>query len=114
MRYAVMRTVRLLSVLLAALTTAAPSAGGDRDRFGDPLLDGAVARLGTVRHRVHIPDLGGAGPVVSPDGSWIAVGEGKKLRLVDAATGRTVAEQTWGERVWRIAIAPNGRTLAVA
>src|SRR5438093_708730 len=54
------------------------------DLHGDPLPDGAVARLSTTRWRLHESPL-----TFSPDGRYALV-VGETTRLVDAATGNTV------------------------
>jgi WD40 repeat protein len=59
-----------------------------RDRFGDPLPRGAVARLGSVRLR-HLSVFGGV--AVSSDGSRI-VTLGQTARLWDRDSGRLLAE----------------------
>jgi WD40 repeat protein len=65
--------------------------GAAKDRFGDPLPVGAVARLGTVRLR-HGADV--LSVSFSPDGKllatagWPGQGDLNALRLWDAATGK--------------------------
>jgi WD40 repeat protein len=75
----------LLVLALAPARAAAPPAGGVRlDREGEPLPEGAFARLGTARFRV--------GPhaliELAPDGKTIAVVEVSALRFLDAHSGR--------------------------
>jgi WD40 repeat protein len=54
------------------------------DRYGDPLPDGAVARLGTCRFRTFSQHL-----ALSPDGQRLAIfGGGEGIAILDAATGR--------------------------
>ncbi len=72
----------------AAEPDTARAAPARTDRHGDPLPDGAVARLGTVRwrHGYHIGRL-----VYSPDGRMIAAtGFGQAVTLWDTASGRLV------------------------
>jgi WD40 repeat protein len=79
--------------LLAAVLLTATAAGraddppaGRVDRHGDPLPDGAVARLGTARFRA-----AGYGAALSPDGKTLAVfADRDAVSLVDAASGREV------------------------
>jgi RNA polymerase sigma factor (sigma-70 family) len=58
-----------------------------RDRYGDPLPPGAVARLGTLRFRAAswIEAL-----AFAPDGKKIAVSSRAGLILLDAATGKRI------------------------
>lgn len=88
------------------------------DFYGDPLPDGAVARLGTLRFK-HVPK---GDPTIdvamfSPDGKWIAslvYGHGS-VRLHDAATGMEHAGPwTTKARASAMAFSPDGSMLAVA
>jgi RNA polymerase sigma factor (sigma-70 family) len=58
-----------------------------RDRYGDPLPPGAIARLGTLRF--HAPDEAKA-LAFAPDGKTIAVSTHAGLFLFDAANGKRV------------------------
>src|SRR5688572_14417481 len=66
---------------------AAPPARPLRDAYGDPLPDGAAARLGTLRWRA---GMFIAGFAWSPDGKWIATADahGRTVRLWEASSGR--------------------------
>jgi RNA polymerase sigma factor (sigma-70 family) len=86
------------------------------DRWGDPLPDGALTRLGTLRWRA-------AGQIealaVSPDGKTIVTtsSEGAAFRrglcLIDAASGkRTKTINPAGTMFDRVAFSPDGRRLA--
>lgn len=84
-----MRTDVLLLVALVAshLSAEAPCL----DRWGDPLPEGAILRLGTTRFRseFYIEFL-----AVSPDGSRVAAGGSNDAACVwDAATGRILWSQ---------------------
>jgi RNA polymerase sigma factor (sigma-70 family) len=77
---------------------AGPAAGGKArtDRFGDPLPDGALARIGTVRFRQtanHIAFLADGKSFVAGDGS--PFGEttpGDSIRVWDLASGKEVRQ----------------------
>jgi RNA polymerase sigma factor (sigma-70 family) len=69
----------------------------DRDAFGDPLPEGAVARLGTVRfnHGSGLRNL-----LFTPDGKTVvSVGDGT-FRLWDAATGRELGHFSASDGSW--------------
>jgi WD40 repeat protein len=75
----------LCALALAPAHAAAPPAGGVRlDREGEPLPEGAFARLGTARFRASPK----SSVQLSPDGQTIAVIEPDGLRFLDARTGK--------------------------
>jgi WD40 repeat protein len=81
------------------------------DRYGDPLPEGAVVRLGTVRLR-H-----GRGSTLAfgEDGkSLITFAGDRTLRIWDAASGRLLREQTIpdGDQARNAVLSPDGRLLA--
>lgn len=82
------------------------------DRFGDPLPDGAVARLGTTRFRAYRPFC----VCFAPDGkALLSDGGDGTVRLWDPATGKELGRlQGPHESVSRIAVSADGRVLAMA
>ncbi len=103
----------VVSVALAAGAGPATPPGpvpAARDLHGDPLPPGALARLGTIRHRPASSEL-----AVTPDGKTVVTCSysGRVLRFYDAATGRLrrtrrLPVPAWGQSV----LSPDGRFVA--
>jgi WD40 repeat protein len=102
-------------VLLGAGLAVAEPPPGDRPRtdlYGDPLPDGAVARLGTAHWRY---SAAVRGLVFSPDGKTIAAVSGRIPRLCDAATGKELRRFVGHESTADcVLFFPDGKTLVTA
>ncbi len=103
--------------ILVPATRAQPPGQGAVDLLGDPLPDGAVARLGTLRlkHGAVVESM-----AFSPDGRILASKSGKRIgsiRLWDMATGKhklLMANVGKTSGVSMLMWSPDGRSLAVA
>ncbi len=106
-----------LSVLAAGAGLAAQAQPKDAkhartDRYGDPLPDGALTRLGTVRPQAKEEFFSVA---LSRDGRTVATGGVWKLRLWEAATGKMLREFTAHQAgVLSVDFSPDSKTLASA
>jgi WD40 repeat protein len=102
--------------LAVALAVTSAVRGGEpsrTDQYGDPLPDGAVARMGTARFRAG-PYLSGF--AFSPDGKTIVTASmGGTLTVWEAATGKPLRRiDTDLEGALAAALAPDGKTVAAA
>ena len=99
--------------LCAAIMLAAGQGtrGGERaDRYGDPLPEGAVARLGTLRMRYRIGDLH-----YLPGGTRALVSVGGELHVWDLTKGeRLGAWSVTGSSLRSLAVGRDGRKALVA
>jgi RNA polymerase sigma factor (sigma-70 family) len=81
------------------------------DRHGDPLPEGALARLGTMRwrHGIFVQTL-----AYSPDGKMIVSSGGRALIFWDAATGKESRQFpiSNGGQVRGVAFSPDGKLFA--
>src|SRR5262245_47803096 len=105
-----MPTLFLPILLLATTTLAAPQPAPRLDLYSDPLPEGALARLGSVRLRAGTVQ----GLSFSSDSKLLATGDFFGVpRLWDTATGRQIVH--FDDRVgkgWPVALSPDGRILA--
>jgi WD40 repeat protein len=88
---------------LAQGTVAAPPSGRT-DLYGDPLPDGALARMGTVRLRHH--SSSGLPAVISPDGTVIVTGNYDSLRFWEGSSGKLLREIKQIKQLGRFLFAP--------
>lgn len=78
------------------------------DRFGDPLPQGAVVRLGTVQFR----HSRCACVAFAPDGKMLASGGRGTVWFWDPATGKRIKQIPHGAEA--LAFSPNGKNVAIA
>jgi WD40 repeat protein len=98
-------------LLVPGLVGAGPPASARKDRLGDPLPPGAVARFGSARMRGCRTFVAVA---FSPDGARVATADGRRVVLWDAGTGRQLHRLTEADEpeVRCLAFSADSRTLA--
>ena len=91
-------TAPRLALLALALAAGASLSAQQKDNFGDPLPEGARARVGTTRMHRHGGGIEWQGAALTPDGKFLlAPVTGGAVEKIDVATGRTAG--TIGEKV---------------
>ena len=109
-----MKTLRLFFALILslALNTHCQGQSARLDAHGDPLPDGAIARLGSVRFRV--PE-GIRAFALSPCGKLLALTTDEGLRILDAQSGKDLRRmQNNVDNVYWVAFSADGKVLAGA
>jgi WD40 repeat protein len=101
----------LAVALVATAAIASESAQPRADRLGDPLPEGAIARLGTTRFRI-----GGHATSIQfgPDGKTLVTTGGNGLLVWDVATGKIVhrlANES-GRQLYHAVLAPDHKLAA--
>ncbi len=112
--------LRPLTILFALTALAGPAVAGDRrdgphmpavDLYGDPLPEGAIARMGSARFR----HSGLSSYLVLPDGNTVVTAGGDRLlRYWDLATGkprRDVLLQGRGGGGSHVTLTPDGKSV---
>jgi WD40 repeat protein len=105
------RYLPLALLCIAGLLGAEPK----RDRYGEPLPEGAIARLGSLRLRPKQPVFTGA---FSPDGKLLATGGGAVagrgvITFWDPTTGKETRRLTLPFRVHGMRFSSDGKSLIV-
>lgn len=75
--------MRTFALVFLALGSVAADPPAKLDRHGDPLPEGAVMRLGTVRNRAPISGFG-----IQKDGTVVTVGRDNAVRVWPADSDR--------------------------
>src|SRR5262249_41302871 len=110
-----LRRAALIAAVLA-LTDAEPARPAApppvaRDRHGDPLPPGAVARLGTLRYRLSFSR--GLGLGFTPDGEKIVAATQEAVEVFEAKTGRRLRFVRLDFNGTSFALSPDGKRAAV-
>lgn len=96
----------------APIMASAPTDASPKDRFGDTLPPGAVARFGTLRFRTGNP--GGVSSVAfGPSGKVLVSAHGDdSVKFWDPETGREVRKLDGPAGCWAVSATPDGKRLA--
>src|SRR5262249_24566760 len=106
--------VLIITLLFLAVIPARPAAPlvAARDRYGDPLPTGAIARLGTLRYRLSSSE--GVGLGFTPDGERIVSASRDAVEVFESKTGRRVLDVRLGFYAQEFALSRDGKQVAVA
>jgi WD40 repeat protein len=103
----------LTLALVGGSAALADADGRQRDRNGDPLPPGAIARIGSLRFRTRGQERLYWG--LSPDGHTLVTGEVGRIRFWDISTGRELRSAPITDHgLFYFSFAPNGRYVLVA
>src|SRR5262245_34278519 len=101
------------TLILALAMGAEPQPKPRLDLYGDPLPDGAVARMGSLQLRHEYRD----GWAIHTDGKTLLVtGDDRSVRFWNLETGalvRTARVGNGAKHVQEITVSPDGRTVAI-
>lgn len=97
---------------LTATPGVAPAVPVKNDRFGDPLPEGAVSRVGTLRFRTgQVGSMSGV--AFGPHGKVLISAHGDdRISLWDSETGREIRELDAPAMCWSVSTSASGRRLA--
>ncbi len=105
---------RTLPLVFLLFSLSPLQAEPKRDADGDPLPEGAVARLGSQRFRPAVQRFGDLKAAVTPDNKMLITAEWRGLRFWDLATGReTGFILTPGGEILELTISPDSKRFAV-
>jgi WD40 repeat protein len=105
--------VNVRSLWSAAFLLLAPTLAGlavEKDALGDPLPEGAKARLGTARLRVSTYTA----PALAPDGKALFVQSSSGLLKLDPATGAALGKPTVQVYGTAVSLSADGKRVAIA
>jgi WD40 repeat protein len=109
-----LRAGLIVAVFVLTASAARPAAPPwvGRDRYGDPLPAGALARLGTLRYR--LSSSHGLGLGFTPDGEKVVSATHETVEVFESKTGRRVLSARFDFYAAAFALSRDGKQVAVA